>query len=78
MITRYSVLVASLGTLAGATAHAHPGHGEPGDDFSLLHYLTEPMHLGVGICLLIGSVAIAKLIMKSRSRSERHESTVEV
>jgi hypothetical protein len=77
MITRYSVFAASIGTFAGATvAHAHPGHGEPGDDYSLLHYVTEPLHLGVGFCLLIGAVALGRLILSSYVRRKRQVSAV--
>ena len=77
MITRFSVFAASFATLTGATvAHAHPGHGEPGDDFSLLHYATEPMHLGVGFCVLIGAFAIVRLIKSCCSRQKWRESAV--
>ena len=62
-MTRYSPLTASIASLAFAVvAHAHPGHGEPGDDFSLTHYATEPMHLGVGVCLFVGAVAVISLL----------------
>ena len=71
MIKRYSVFAASIGTLAGATVvHAHPGHGEPGNDSGLLHYMTEPTHLGVGICTLIGAIALVRLILRSYPRRE--------
>jgi hypothetical protein len=35
--------VASVWLLAGSSAFAHPGHGRDGGDFSILHYLTEPV-----------------------------------
>ena len=36
-------------------AVAHPGHGPEGGGFSLLHYLTEPLHLaGLAVALLVG------------------------
>ncbi|MDA1052618.1 MAG: hypothetical protein O3C40_19355 [Planctomycetota bacterium] len=74
MITRFSLFTAGIGTFAYATVvHAHPGHGEPGDDFSLMHYATEPLHLGVGFCLLLGAVVLVRLIRASYSHRKRQE-----
>jgi len=68
-MTRLALFAAGIGSLAIATvARAHPGHGEPGDDFSLMHYATEPLHLGVGLCLLLGAVALIGLLRASYSR----------
>jgi hypothetical protein len=73
-MTRYALFAASIGSLAIATvAHAHPGHGEPGDDFSLMHYATEPLHLGVGLCLLLGAVALIGLLRASYSRRRQQK-----
>ena len=75
MITRDSAFAASIGTLACATlAQAHPGHGEPGDDYSLLHYVTEPLHLGIGICLLIGTMALVGLARNAYRRRKKRAS----
>ncbi len=69
---QYSLIAASIGCLVSASvAQAHPGHGEPGNDFSLVHYATEPMHLGVGFCLLLASIAVMKLIGTSRLWHQR-------
>ena len=77
MIKRYSMFAASIVTLAGATvAHAHPGHGEPGDEHSLWHYVTEPLHLGVGFCMLIGAVVLTRLIRNLYLRGKQPESAV--
>jgi hypothetical protein len=66
---RYSLFAVGIGSFAIATvAHAHPGHGEPGDDFGLMHYATEPLHLGVGLCLLLGAVALIGLMGASYLR----------
>ena len=71
------MFAASIGTLAAATvAQAHPGHGEPGDDYSFWHYATEPLHLGVGLCTLIGAVVLARLIRNMYLRGKRQESVV--
>ena len=73
-MTRYSPLAASIASFAFASlAHAHPGHGEPGDDFSLTHYLTEPLHLGVGICLFLSAVAVIGLLRTAYLRRRRQE-----
>ncbi len=38
----------------GSSVAAHPGHGQTGGDFSLLHYLIEPQHvLGGSLALLV-------------------------
>jgi hypothetical protein len=74
IMTRYSPLAASTAFLAfAAVAHAHPGHGEPGDDFSLTHYATEPMHLGVGFCLFFGAVVLIGLLRASYLKRRRQE-----
>jgi len=73
-MTRYALFAASIGSLAIATvAHAHPGHGEPGDDFGLMHYVTEPLHLGVGLCLLLGAVTLIGLLRASYSRRRQQK-----
>ena len=73
-MTRYSLITASTASLAiAAVAHAHPGHGEPGDDFSLTHYATEPVHLGVGICLFCAAVAMITLLRAVYSRHQRRQ-----
>jgi hydrogenase/urease accessory protein HupE len=48
-------------------AAAHPGHGHGGGDFSLTHYLTEPMHLSVAIPLLMLVALIATRVTRARS-----------
>jgi hydrogenase/urease accessory protein HupE len=45
-----SFLIAGL---ASSPSWAHPGHGVDGNDWSLLHYLTEPDHLGGVLGLLV-------------------------
>ncbi|MEX0818981.1 MAG: hypothetical protein WD070_05300 [Pirellulaceae bacterium] len=75
-MTRYSLFTAGLVSVASsAVAHAHPGHGEPGDDYSLLHYATEPLHVGTGLCLLVGALLLWNLIRASSRRRRRQEST---
>ncbi|HRX82759.1 MAG TPA: hypothetical protein P5307_27020 [Pirellulaceae bacterium] len=68
MTTRFPLIAVGIGTLlCAAVAQAHPGHGEPGDDFGLTHYLTEPLHIGVGLGLLVAAVCVSRLIWKSIS-----------
>lgn len=75
MMTRIVKITAGVGSLLVATvAHAHPGHGEPGDDFGLAHYVTEPFHVGIGICLLIATACIARVIRARIQRRGRQES----
>jgi hypothetical protein len=73
-MTRYSLFTASIGSFSlAAVAHAHPGHGEPGDDFSVMHYATEPLHLGVGLCMLIGTVALIGVLRAAYSRRRQQK-----
>jgi hydrogenase/urease accessory protein HupE len=39
-----------------ASAAAHPGHGEGGGDYGLLHYVIEPQHLLAGVAVSLVSV----------------------
>ena len=65
-MTRYSPLIASIATFVfAAIANAHPGHGEPGEDFSLTHYATEPLHLGVGFCVFLAAIVLIGLLRAS-------------
>jgi hypothetical protein len=72
----------SIASFAVATAaSAHPGHGRPGDPFSLQHYLTEPVHVLGGLALLLAAslvtvclsrparVAAARAISRLRQRA---------
>ena len=74
---RYSMIAALMGLLAFApAASAHPGHGEPGNDFGLIHYLTEPLHIGVGVCGLVLIFLAFKLFRSGRSRSQQEQSAI--
>jgi hypothetical protein len=52
MKTRWIVLAWAAGVLLPRVAGAHPGHGL-GDGWSLLHFVTEPVHGGAGILLAV-------------------------
>lgn len=54
---RKTSLVLALLALPAAAA-AHPGHGFGGGSYSLLHYLTEPVH---GLSGLLGIAAVGLL-----------------
>lgn len=51
-----SVLV--LSGLASSVASAHPGHGEVGQGWSLLHWVAEPLH-ATGLALVMVSALVA-------------------
>ena len=57
--------------LGAATAHAHPGHGDPSNSTEVVHYLTEPMHLGfyAGLSLVI-VMSLRLVIRKYRATKE--------
>ena len=47
------LLVSAIAWVAPAIVSAHPGHGLDGGSFSLLHYLTEPEHVGIGLAVIL-------------------------
>lgn len=51
------------------SAFAHPGHGhlETGSDHSLMHYLTEPVHL-LGIVLIGGGLIVGVVCFRAWRR----------
>jgi len=59
--------IATMGALALAaivrTAQAHPGHGEGGGSFGFTHYLSEPVHIGIGVLIVL---AVASVLMAAR------------
>ena len=68
---RQLALIAIIMSMLPATvATAHPGHGHGGNDSSLLHYLTEPMHLAVGLGTLVVSI-LAIMLCRSVVRPSR-------
>jgi len=58
-----------MGFFVTSTAVAHTGHGHGGGDFSLLHYLSDPMHMVAGL-----SLAAALLTAIVWTRHKRHRS----
>jgi len=55
---RQSRFLALVTALWPALTAAHPGHGAPGDGWTALHYLTEPLHLPAALgALLLGALA---------------------
>ncbi len=46
------LLAGALSSLVPWVASAHPGHGH-GDGWSLLHWVSEPIHGGAGILVAV-------------------------
>ena len=62
--------MSSLLIFLPVAANAHPGHGI---DSGLLHWLTSPLHLGVGIVValaLISGLRVARGRLASRPLSD--------
>jgi hypothetical protein len=57
-MNKLTTLASILAMFAASPAFAHPGHGAGGGDQSVLHYLTEPIHL-----LGLGGAAVATIIV---------------
>lgn len=62
------VLVAFTSLTIASPALAHPGHGVPGEGYSLLHYLTEPVHVASGLAALVLAIATTSFLRR-RARS---------
>jgi hypothetical protein len=72
--TRRLAAVASVWFLGASSAFAHPGHGQGGGDFGVLHYLSEPAHLWFAIPLVLivalgGRYAVGAVRLPARRRS---------
>lgn len=55
-----------------AVAAAHEGHGHQGQGSTILHYATEPMHLGIlvfGAAMLISAILFARRWLKGRKEA---------
>ncbi len=69
-----SALCLGLVWMAGFGSHlfAHPGHGIDGDDYSLRHYTTEPVHLVVPALVVVAIAVIAGVVVwKARSQNRQ-------
>jgi len=49
---------------------AHPGHGQASDSFSMLHYLTQPVHLMGGVAMAGGIITIIFWLKKIKEVKE--------
>jgi len=58
---RIGIMIAAIfSALTPSGVFAHPGHGQEGQGYTLVHYLTEPQHF----LLLFGAVVAAVLIYR--------------
>ncbi len=58
--------------LPASIASAHPGHGSDGGSHAALHYLSDPLHLGLLASVLLLSLIVA-YAWRSRSLQSRPE-----
>ncbi len=65
MRIRAASVTTGLVLLASAAA-AHPGHGADGGSYSLLHYLSEPVHIAFAALLAVGVVGGLSALARSR------------
>ncbi len=56
-------LVFSLAFSLSSALFAHAGHGNESDSSSLMHYFTEPLHLGIGV-VAIGIIGFVSYKLK--------------
>ncbi|MGH0035691.1 MAG: hypothetical protein ACQGVK_11765 [Myxococcota bacterium] len=62
-----SKIVVLLGTvLLPGIAAAHPAHGS-GGDFGVVHFLTDPFHVGLTAVAVLAFLAIRKRLFRLRS-----------
>ena len=59
MSKRFKFALTIMGFVFMSVAAAHPGHGHSGGDFSLMHYLSDPLHIVMGLFLVAAFTAVA-------------------
>lgn len=70
-MTVFRISLASLVILlCGQVATAHPGHGNPGGEESLLHYVLSPLHLLPVV--LVSLILVGVLAMAHRYQRVAH------
>jgi hypothetical protein len=69
-VTKQLIAAFALSAITGAAAVAHPGHGQPGHGYTLVHYLTEPFHVIVGLSV-IGAIVAGFALLRKRSRDPK-------
>ena len=57
-----------LPALLATPLHAHSGHGQGRDGFTLLHYLSETEHVGIAVPVLLALAAGTTLWYRRRQR----------
>ena len=59
MSRQFRFALTIMGFVFTSIAAAHPGHGDGGGDFSLMHYLSDPLHIVIGLLLVAAVTATA-------------------
>lgn len=65
-----SLFAASMLLFAAPIVHAHEGHGHPEHTEGILHYVVNPSHSVVGLCVALvftAAIFVARQLMKNRS-----------
>jgi len=60
-----------MGLFVTSIAAAHPGHGHGGEDFSVLHSLSDPLHIVGGLSLAVSLLTAIAWARRTRPRSLR-------
>ena len=72
-MARIWIIVAAIALFAAPSiTSAHPGHSEDGASTSLLHYVSQPVHLlGVlaGAIVIVAAVTWAQRVRRARVRA---------
>ena len=68
MKSKIKHLALAIIMLLPVTAFAHPGHGAV-NEINWLHYLTSPIHLGVGLILLLLLLITGSYFMNRKKQS---------
>lgn len=58
------------GLLFSSSAVAHPGHGTF-SGYEIWHYVTSLMHIGIGLTVIVVTVAVYKALIASNRFGER-------
>ena len=64
------LVTTSITTVAGGAA-AHPGHGKDGGSYGIIHHLTEPIHIAIGVLLIVFGVVGYRVVKRAEKQAGR-------
>lgn len=59
--------IAALSLVAATSVLAHPGHGTT-ESSTIVHYLSEPLHIALGAAAVLAIVAIGVVLKRANAK----------